>query len=57
MSLPIEIQDYIMLFCKGHERADFGIKTVALPVLHLFAFKMRKGGPNFHSFMPTKWAY
>ena len=32
-SLPIEIQDYIMLFCKGHERADFGIKTVALPVL------------------------
>ena len=32
MSLPIEIQDYVMLFCEGHARADLGIKTVALPV-------------------------
>ena len=29
MSLPIEIQDYVMLFCEGHVRADLGIKTVA----------------------------
>ena len=32
MSLPIEIQDYVMLFCEGHARADLGIKTVAQPV-------------------------
>ena len=28
-SLPSELQDYILLFLEGHERADFGIKTVA----------------------------
>jgi hypothetical protein len=33
MILPKEIQDYIMLFCEGHVRADAGIKTVALPVI------------------------
>jgi len=28
-SLPIELQDYILLFLEGHVRADLGIKTVA----------------------------
>jgi len=28
-SLPIEIQDHILLFLEGHERADLGIRTVA----------------------------
>ncbi len=31
-SLPTEIQDQILLFLEGHERADLGIRTVANPV-------------------------
>jgi hypothetical protein len=31
-SLPIELQDYILLFLEGHERADLGIRTLVNPV-------------------------
>jgi hypothetical protein len=38
----------ICYFCK---------MLVNICILHLFALKVRKGGPIFHSFMPTQWAY
>jgi len=31
-SLPIELQDYILLFLEGHERADLGMRTLVNPV-------------------------
>ena len=30
--LPTELQDYILLFLEGHERADLGIRTLVNPV-------------------------
>lgn len=32
LHFPCELQDYILLFLEGHERADLGIKTVTNPV-------------------------
>jgi hypothetical protein len=31
-SLPLELQDYVLSFCEGYERADLGIRSFALPV-------------------------
>jgi hypothetical protein len=31
-SLPIELQDHILSFLEGHERADLGIRTLVNPV-------------------------
>ena len=30
--IPIELQEYVMSFLEGHERADLGIRTVTNPV-------------------------
>jgi len=31
-TIPTELQDYILLFLEGHERADLGIRTLVNPV-------------------------
>jgi hypothetical protein len=31
LPLPSELQDYVFSFCEGYERADLGIRHVALP--------------------------